>query len=524
MLTDDIIPSVVERFRTLDLSPVDGRQLSDAMHAQGINIRYLGAMHRAAAKVPYVQVLCEREMVARACKVLMRHGLRRTGPSHLATACAHFLNCLLGSVPVPNGNASHAEKKTKKKKGAHKAGSGAAREEEIDPRGPLCEWGTESLWQSLQAEVQRKFDFALSSDVQATLHRLRQLPLLRSVCQRVGIQLLARDLDLEAAHPVSADDVLQLFPVVRGTVSACKDGREHLTLGKQLLTMGNLQKAFEMLHEALSIFHQTCGPMHSQVAQCYGALAMVYYNLQDLGNALSYQQKAIVILEKISGWDDPEVALGYGNMALFSHCLQHNRRALIYIRRAEYLLQLICGPNHPDVAALYINTAMIHLDLQHVRTALRYLHAALTINETVLGPEHVSTATSYHATAVALSMMRAAPLAAKNEQRCHDILKGLLGEEDPRVQESHHWILQFSARAKLQAQQNKQLPVTDEAEIGKGTLKPVVFAVGGAREAEKTMPVIGQAGNARKAKRGGKGGRVGGRIAGAPGSEEIAVR
>eukprot|EP00961_Rhodomonas_salina_P055992 751891-Rhodomonas_salina.1 len=46
-----------------------------------------------------------------------------------------------------------------------------------------------------------------------------------------------------------------------------------------------------------------------QVAQCYGALAMVYYNLQDLGNALSYQQKAIVILEKISGWDDPEVAM-----------------------------------------------------------------------------------------------------------------------------------------------------------------------------------------------------------------------
>lgn len=28
----------------------------------------------------------------------------------------------------------------------------------------------------------------------------------------MGIQLLARDLDLEAAHPVSADDVLQLFP------------------------------------------------------------------------------------------------------------------------------------------------------------------------------------------------------------------------------------------------------------------------------------------------------------------------
>lgn len=85
-----------------------------------------------------------------------------------------------------------------------------------------------------------------------------------------------------------------------------------------------------------------------------------------------------------------------------------------------------------------------------MRTALRYLHAALRINETMLGPDHVSTATAYHATAVALSMMRAAPLAAKNEQRCHDILQKAFGDQHPKVQESHHWILQFSAHAKLQ--------------------------------------------------------------------------
>jgi hypothetical protein len=39
---------------------------------------------QAAAGVPYACVLCEREMLARAGKHVLRQGLARTGVSHVA--------------------------------------------------------------------------------------------------------------------------------------------------------------------------------------------------------------------------------------------------------------------------------------------------------------------------------------------------------------------------------------------------------------------------------------------------------
>ena len=65
--------------------------------------------------------------------------------------------------------------------------------------------------------------------------------------------------------------------------------------------MGEPAQALELLHEALSILHQTCGPLHQQTADCYKALAIVSYQLADLHAAISFQQKAVGILEIVSG-------------------------------------------------------------------------------------------------------------------------------------------------------------------------------------------------------------------------------
>ncbi|KAJ1496348.1 clustered mitochondria-domain-containing protein [Baffinella frigidus] len=43
-----VIPGLVHRFRALAVSPVDGRQLACEMHSEGVNMRYLGAVHAAA--------------------------------------------------------------------------------------------------------------------------------------------------------------------------------------------------------------------------------------------------------------------------------------------------------------------------------------------------------------------------------------------------------------------------------------------------------------------------------------------
>jgi hypothetical protein len=73
---------------------------------------------------------------------------------------------------------------------------------------------------------------------------------------------------------------------------------------------GHREGAFAILHQALDVQHQTCGFMHGSTASAYSALAMVCYQMQQPATALSYQQKALVILEKIYGLDHHQVAQG----------------------------------------------------------------------------------------------------------------------------------------------------------------------------------------------------------------------
>lgn len=41
-LIDIVIPKFVQDLCSLDISPMDGQTLTDALHLHGINIRYLG--------------------------------------------------------------------------------------------------------------------------------------------------------------------------------------------------------------------------------------------------------------------------------------------------------------------------------------------------------------------------------------------------------------------------------------------------------------------------------------------------
>jgi hypothetical protein len=65
--------------------------------------------------------------------------------------------------------------------------------------------------------------------------------------------------------------------------------------------MGDPAQALELLQEALAILHQTCGPLHPQTANCYKTLAIVSYQLADLQGAISFQQKAVGIMEIVAG-------------------------------------------------------------------------------------------------------------------------------------------------------------------------------------------------------------------------------
>ncbi|KMZ55942.1 hypothetical protein ZOSMA_9G00450 [Zostera marina] len=56
----------VADFGSLELSPVDGRTLTDFMHTRNLQMRSLGHLVELSDKLPHAQSLCIHEMIARA--------------------------------------------------------------------------------------------------------------------------------------------------------------------------------------------------------------------------------------------------------------------------------------------------------------------------------------------------------------------------------------------------------------------------------------------------------------------------
>jgi len=84
---------------------------------------------------------------------------------------------------------------------------------------------------SLTLTFSLSLSFPLSLMLSLSLS-LSPLPLLRAVCQRGGLQIRARELDLTVAHPLASEDILDIFPVTKGTIFQCKEGLEMLVAGK----------------------------------------------------------------------------------------------------------------------------------------------------------------------------------------------------------------------------------------------------------------------------------------------------
>ncbi|KAF2301396.1 hypothetical protein GH714_023614 [Hevea brasiliensis] len=66
------LPKLVTDFGSLELSPVDGRTLTDFMHLRGLQMCSLGRVVELADELPHIQSLCIHEMVTRAFKHIVK--------------------------------------------------------------------------------------------------------------------------------------------------------------------------------------------------------------------------------------------------------------------------------------------------------------------------------------------------------------------------------------------------------------------------------------------------------------------
>ncbi|XP_008231340.1 PREDICTED: clustered mitochondria protein [Prunus mume] len=462
-LTDVVLPKFIQDLCTLEVSPMDGQTLTEALHAHGINVRYIGKVADGTRHLPHLWDLCSNEIVVRSAKHILKDALRETDDHDIGPAISHFFNCFFGSSQAIGSKvaANSVQSRTPKKeqtghqssgklsKGQGRWKDGASTRKN---QSSFMHVSSETLWSDIQEFTKLKYQFELPEDART---RVKKDSVIRNLCQKVGITIAARRYDLNSAAPFQISDILNLQPVVKHSVPVCSEAKDLVETGKIQLAEGMLSEAYTLFSEAFSILQQVTGPMHREVANCCRYLAMVLYHAGDMAGAIMQQHKELIINERCLGLDHPDTAHSYGNMALFYHGLNQTELALRHMSRALLLLSLSSGPDHPDVAATFINVAMMYQDLGKMDTALRYLQEALKKNERLLGEEHIQTAVCYHALAIAFNCMGAFKLSHQHEKKTYDILVKQLGEEDSRTRDSQNWMKTFKMR-ELQMNAQKQ--------------------------------------------------------------------
>ncbi|VAI60168.1 unnamed protein product [Triticum turgidum subsp. durum] len=258
-LLDTVIPKFVQDLCSLDVSPMDGQTLTDVLHSNGINVRYLGKVAGMIKHLPHLWDLFSAEIIVRSAKHVVKDILRQSPDHNIAPAVAHFLNCFFGKVLAAStkGSTGSPQSKTQKKSSqsvSSKKGQSAH-----------SQLTSDGVWSDIKEFAKHKYQFEAPDDVRVGAKRVA---VLRNLCQKVGITIAARKYDLHSTTPFQPSDILNLQPVVKHSVPTCTDARKLMEAGKIRMAEGTLNEAYALFSEAFSLLQQINGPMHKDAANC----------------------------------------------------------------------------------------------------------------------------------------------------------------------------------------------------------------------------------------------------------------
>ncbi|KAL4292197.1 hypothetical protein AHAS_Ahas18G0004000 [Arachis hypogaea] len=332
------LPKLVMEFGSLEISPVDGRTLTDFMHLRGIQMASLGEVVKLAVDLPHIQSLCIHEMVTRAFKHLLKAVIASVDyVEDLSSVIASTLNFLFGGFQMRPSDQTNLS----------------------DDHYLRIEW--------LRVVISKKFGWTLNDEFQ----QLRKLSVLRGLCHKVGLELVTRDYDLDSPMPFKKYDIISMVPVCKHVTCFSVDGRNLLESAKIAVDKGKNVEAVHYGIKALVKMMAVCGTYNRITASAYNLLAVVLYQAGYGNQATIYQQKAVDINERELGLDHPDTIKSYGDLSVFYYRMQQYELALKYINRTLFLLHFTCGLFHPNTAAAYINVAMVEEAIGNNDLALR---------------------------------------------------------------------------------------------------------------------------------------------------------
>lgn len=447
------IPTLISDCLDHSASPIDSITLSEAMHARGINMRYLGKVAEMFSKyssVGYVFNISIGELICRGAKHMFKCYMQGVDMMNLSSAISHFLNCFLGSYPSPHAQVNAEELQTKarkKNKRRNKQSSVFAMDN--------TEWVSDTprtLWKKIVDEVADYYGYTLECDsIESTTERygLQRISLLRAFCRAVGVQLLLREISLEVRNKqiFHEDDIVNVTPIVKHISPRATDAFHFFSSGQNKIQQGLLREGYELISEALNLLNNVYGAMHPEIAACLRLLARLNYIMGDYPEAMSFQERAVLMSERVLGVDHPNTITEYAHLALYCFANNHVSNALRLVYRARYLALLCHGENHPEIALIDSNIGLILHAVEEYELSLRFLEHALTLNIHYFGPGSLKVAMNYHLVARTHSCRGDFRAALQSEKEAFTIYKRMLGENHERTKESSDCLKHLTQQA-----------------------------------------------------------------------------
>lgn len=447
------IPSLVKDCLDHSSLPMDGATMTEALHQRGINVRYLGTVLEfmdnmpAKAQLEHIYRIGISELITRCAKHIFKTYLQGVDLSALSAAVSHFLNCLLSSFPDAVAHLPADELVSRKKS--------RKRRNRVPGGGDNTAWASltpSELWKNITSEAHGYYNFSLqceSVDQAVEKYGLQKITLLREISIKTGIQILIKEYNFDSRHKpaFTEEDILNIFPVVKHVNPKASDAFHFFQSGQAKVQQGFLKEGCELINEALNLFNNVYGAMHVEICACLRLLARLNYIMGDHPEALSNQQKAVLMSERVLGIEHPNTIQEYMHLALYCFANGQLSTALKLLYRARYLMLVVCGEDHPEMALLDSNIGLVLHGVMEYDLSLRFLENALAINTKYHGPRSLKVALSHHLVARVYESKAEFRSALQHEKEGYTIYKNQVGEAHEKTKESSEYLKYLTQQA-----------------------------------------------------------------------------
>lgn len=310
------IPAFVNDFADHTSAPIDGVTLTQALHARGINVRYLGKVTQLLAqheKLEYLHAIAVMELILRATKHIYTTYIQNCEMMSMAAAISHFLNCFLTSANLANPLLALDELQNLTQKRRNKKNKKEVLSvQQLATDAKQNEWALltqRSLWLQIKRELKQYWDWDLGCDnidMVCEKFRIQKISMLRGLCVKVGLQIALREYSLEGRSNKVAffeEDIVNVFPVVKHINPRATDAYNFFTSGQQKIQQGLMKEGFDLISESLNLLNNVYGALHPECVQCLRMLARLSYIMGDAQEAMNVQQRAVLMSERVHGVD-----------------------------------------------------------------------------------------------------------------------------------------------------------------------------------------------------------------------------